>query len=52
MLMGYPLLLGRSDFEGVTLAQFGGASACSGIGAYALNTLSVCFTCGSQHECL
>jgi hypothetical protein len=40
-VMGYPLVLGRTDLEGITLATFGGASACSGIGAYALVTRAV-----------
>jgi hypothetical protein len=36
MLMGYPMLLGRMDTEGVMLANFGGATACGGVGGYAL----------------
>lgn len=35
-LMGYPTVHGRMDVRNVHLANFDGAAACGGVGAYAL----------------
>lgn len=48
-LMGYPTVYGRMDTKGVMLANFGGASGCGGVGAYALASHHAVRPLGSCH---